>query len=272
MIPQTPTLPSAPPQVHLELPGQGSRESSAILKGPQLLYSDGSSNTTPVFPVTPRFFELCVNTGEFCQTLGEMDVTRVSDDICFFEKVRAEYWKIRGCRIKRFLARIFLKPAAMQYVRFCVQDRHRAYNTEKNSLPPKKQVASQEYDYRPCPLKPPHPMPSNAFMHQMKCAGTIKGVTRKAYWLHAQPKKLAAPVTQAGADVAEGWGVHILEGPNYVYILFSVICALLACILPLVAYVVKTGDVSGFAGVGSLLVAALTLLFAPMKVQQFADD
>lgn len=68
------------------------------------------------------------------------------------------------------------------------------------------------------------------------------------------------------------WGVHIIEGPNHVNMIFTLICMLCACLALIIAYVVKTNDVAGAAGIGSLLVAALTLLWMTMKVEGWQEE
>ena len=215
--------------------------------------------------LTPRFFELCVNTGEFSKTLGEIDVTRVTNDVSFFNLVREKYREVRGHRFKKHY---LLKPIAMHFVHFGLEDCHRVSILKKNSFPSIEDVSRKEYHYHPCPPDRDPPMPSDTFMHLMKCPRT----SSKYNWFHCLPKKLSASITRSSEDLPKAWGVHIVEGPNYVNIIFTIMCALLVCTGLVVAYAMKTKDVSGAAGIGSALVTTLTLLWMAMKIEQWKSE
>lgn len=61
------------------------------------------------------------------------------------------------------------------------------------------------------------------------------------------------------------WGIHIVEGPDAVWILWTMICILAVFLGPVVAWVVLRGDVQTATGVGSLVVSVLTPLCMAMK-------
>ena len=78
--------------------------------------------------LVPRFFELCVNTGEFSKTLAEIDVTRVTSDMSFFKLVHQRYREVRGYRYRKHY---LLKAVAMQFVLFGMENGHRISTCKK---------------------------------------------------------------------------------------------------------------------------------------------
>ena len=260
---QSHQAPSAPAQVHL---GSQQNLQGRPDRGPQRIGSENAALTGNVLTpftnsLTPKFFELCVNTGEFSKTLGEIDVTRVTSDVPFFKLVRQRYREIRGHRIKKHY---LLKPIGMRFVHFGLENGHRVSILKDNSFPSKEDVS--QYHYTPCDEDPP--MPSDTFMHLMKCSRAASQYD----WFHRLPKKLFTSITRSSETLPKGWGVHIFEGPDYVNIYFTVICVLSVCTALVVAYVVKTKDVSGAAGIGSFLVTVVTLLWMAMKIEQWKDE
>jgi hypothetical protein len=68
-------------------------------------------SNTPVSRV--QFLELCLNTDDPCQTLGKINVSRVTSDAGLFGHVRRRYREIRGFRIKKHF---LLRPISIQFV------------------------------------------------------------------------------------------------------------------------------------------------------------
>lgn len=88
----------------------------------------------------------------------------------------------------------------------------------------------------------------------------------------ASTKKLSSSITRSQNDLPTGWGIYIIEGPDTVNIIFTIICMLLAFLVLSVAYAAKTKDISAASGVGSFLVTALTLLCMAMKIEQWKAE
>lgn len=59
-----------------------------------------------------KYLELCVNTGEFHKSLGEIEVTGVCSDGLLFQKIKKKYLDLRSYRARFFL----LQPTAVQFV------------------------------------------------------------------------------------------------------------------------------------------------------------
>jgi len=59
-----------------------------------------------------QFFELCINTGELSIKLGEINISRVTNDRELFRAISTKYREIRGFRIRRIL----LKPRNIHFV------------------------------------------------------------------------------------------------------------------------------------------------------------
>lgn len=80
---------------------------------PQTPISAGSTVTTAPTPSNRMFFELCVNSGKYLKTLGEIDVSSINTDGEFFSAVKAHYLRLRSFRSRFWL----LKPVNVSYVR-----------------------------------------------------------------------------------------------------------------------------------------------------------
>jgi hypothetical protein len=84
-------------------------------------------------------------------------------------------------------------------------------------------------------------------------------------------EKLGESMTQAGDDLSMAWGIHIVESPDMVWILWTMICVLTVCLGPIVAYIVLKGDVQSVTCVGDLAVSVLTLLWMCMKICEWSQ-
>jgi hypothetical protein len=123
-----PTIPS--PQTS-QMQNTASTSGQTVGKSPTPITPQGGSATSASDPspttlstVPPQiscptidssFLELCVNTGEYHKSLGEIDLKHVKSDGDFFQAIRTEYSNIRGIRQKFRI----LKPAKVSYVRVC---------------------------------------------------------------------------------------------------------------------------------------------------------
>ena len=128
-------------------------------------------------------------------------------------------------------------------------------------------------------------MPVNVFLHYLhRARWNVWGEHAEDIWLQRLPKKLnesvLAEVQQDDAvnqqeeqeatidpNLAFGWGVHILDGPNHA------VLGLLIAIGVVIAFVIS-GMVVGFAktqeqgfGVGSFLLAILASIMAAVYFQ-----
>lgn len=80
---------------------------------PQTLIGAGSTAATVPTPSNRKFFELCVNSGKYLKTLGEIDISSINTDGEFFSTVKAHYLRLRSFRSRFWL----LKPVNVSYVR-----------------------------------------------------------------------------------------------------------------------------------------------------------
>jgi hypothetical protein len=218
----------------------------------------------------PRFLELCINTGKSCQSLGEINVTRIDTDAKLFAWVRKKYRDVRGFRIKKHF---LVKPVAMRFVHFGFETKKKKLHIFKeHSYPAREDVSARTWHYDPCPPEPPSPMPSSAFIHYLRHYDEDPAPVGECIWLRRLPKKLYEPLLRCSDPLACAWGLHIVEGPDKVKILWFVICTLVICLGPVVAYIVLKKDIQGATGIGGLYVAVLTLLWMVMKVVEHGED
>ena len=73
-----------------------------------------SRSPSPVGAKRKKYFELCVNSGKWKITLGEIDITDVKTDQDFFYKVTEKYDSVRGFFAK---ALCLLEPADIHFIR-----------------------------------------------------------------------------------------------------------------------------------------------------------
>ena len=79
------------------------------------------------------------------------------------------------------------------------------------SIPPKQEVESRRYAYSPCPLENDPPMPSDVFIHYLTC----ESPDPSSAWLVRLPKRLNDSVVPRPGSINQGWGIHVVEGPNW---------------------------------------------------------
>jgi hypothetical protein len=201
-----------------------------------------------------RFIELCVNTGEFQRQLAEIDVSSVESDAQLFDRIRERYREVRSFRAKYFL----LKPADVHFVQFSVEDRHRVGILDKPmAIPSEAEMATEGYAYRPCPLKPP-PIPANIFLHHL----SNPGPHTRLLWGNRIPQKLHRSILQITTpdDLVIGWGVHIIEGLNWLAIFACALAGLLVSGIVATAWAIARDDVQGGFGIGAWLTSVEAIL------------
>ncbi|KAK3642116.1 hypothetical protein LTR56_010987 [Elasticomyces elasticus] len=222
----------------------------------------------------PKFLELCVNTGNLCQSLGEIDATRISSDVELFRWVRKRYRDLRGWRMR---SRFCLQPKTMRFVRFGLEQQKKVHILcEDESFPSEDDVIkARTYHYMPCPTNPrgSPPMPSNVFIHYLHYCNLDADVpTCQNIWLNRLPKKLeesvVAEARSAGSQaLVEAWGVHIIEGIDGAAVLWTTIVTLLVGIVPLLGtYIAMTGDVQSATGLASLVAAVIAILMMCIQI------
>jgi hypothetical protein len=139
------------------------------------------------------------------------------------------------------------------------------FREKPDKYPPEEELSEQRYHY----LWPKLLMPPRTFLRYLhRAESEASGVHEDDTWLKWLPKKLNASILKepaiADKNLAFGWGLHILEGPNH-----SALGALLAIGMTIafllsgvIVGVVKT-QMQGF-GVGSFITSILTCLMAPL--------
>ena len=66
--------------------------------------------------ITKKFLAVCVNTGRYHKSLGEIDVSKICRDDRTFQEIRNRYFKIRGFRARA--RRLFLlRPKNVHFVK-----------------------------------------------------------------------------------------------------------------------------------------------------------
>ena len=125
---------------------------------------------------------------------------------------------------------------------------------------------SKDYDFQPCPMKDPPPVPENLFLHLL----TSEKPHHDDIWLSRLPKKrgtrFLAPQSTSYQDkkYVTGWGVHIIEVPNGDAIIWTTgIGVLFSLTIALIYIGVSRGDVQSAFAISAFLVASESaLMFA----------
>lgn len=265
----------APPTAYL--PGRqtwGNETTSSTLN------LNGSYTFSRANPSAPsishvRFLELCVNTGKYERTLGEIDITDIQNDGELFAKIASIYRETRdrsssmrtglakylgqlwdNCRLRLRLQ----KPSSVIFRRFILDEGTRIA-LGKPELPPPREVSAERYQYKPCPLEPSEvPMPDHIFFHFFfQPAGHHRGK-----WIHRLPKKLKDSIFSDTDEFPVGWGIHIVESPDYYVISALVFLGLVVSGVLALLWAVLTKDVQGAFGIGSYFVTVQAACMATL--------
>ena len=217
-----------------------------------MMLTSCSMPPSPV-PSNRKFLELCVNTGKFHKSLCEIDITNINCDRDLFTLTKQRYEAVRGHRSRFFL----LEPTAVEWVHFSLEERHRVGILHRPmAVPPKEEVVSKHYEYAPCPLDALPPIPDNIFLHYF----TNPGPHRRPLWLQRLPKKVEVSILGSNDELVTGWGIHIIEGPNWVAVWLVALCITCTSGVFRTLWAVYRSDVSGAFGVASWISSVLTIL------------
>lgn len=123
-------------------------------------------------------------------------------------------------------------------------------------LPPEEEVRRGNYHYVPCPQDIKNPLLRIPYLHVLFEPGNHLN----QFWMNRTPKKLDTRIEYGtGVEPIIGWGVHLVEGPNWMA--FSIVSeiVLVMSLLLSVVYSVFTRDVSAGFTMGAYLVAVLAV-------------
>lgn len=161
----------------------------------------------------------------------------------------------------------------MKFVAFGLENHMKVHIFREDAYPSAQQVATQKWHYAPCPLDSPLPMPSSAFIHYLYyCKDDDTGPSSPCrVWLDRLPKKMFESLLRTSDPLVHAFGIHIIEGWNITAVLWTLLSILTICLGPLVAYVVKKGDVQGATGLGGVIVAILMFIWMAAKVSEYGE-
>ncbi|KAF5637169.1 hypothetical protein F52700_4906 [Fusarium sp. NRRL 52700] len=216
--------------------------------------ADPNSHTepTPVERPPPKFLALCVNTGGNYSTLTEIDTAQFQCDTSAFLALKDEYLRIRGQRARFWF---LIKPTTADFVQFTLWNLRHGYISvcsRPQSMPPHD---SREYDYAPKPLRNPPPMPPEVFIHFLNHNEDDRH-PGKRIWLPRLPKRLSKRVIDCD-EGCEGWGIHVIEGPNRAMIFLVMILTIFGSVLATMLWSAMRGDLPGGSTLGAFIVDAV---------------
>ncbi|KAL9623614.1 MAG: hypothetical protein Q9160_002070 [Pyrenula sp. 1 TL-2023] len=135
---------------------------------------------------TPRYLELCVNTGEHEISLAEIKIhgngsSVIGSDGDLFREIIKEYEATRHCLLVHKLG--LFKPARADHVEFCIEDDIVYIRQSPSAFPSQADLDARRWEFD----RPPYRIPSNVFLHLLK---SKKSHIRDT-WLRRMPKKLS---------------------------------------------------------------------------------
>lgn len=96
-------------------------------------------------------------------------------------------------------------------------------------------------------------MPPHVFIHYLE-HGDGDLSPNRCTWLPRLPQRLNGKVLHCG-EAAEGWGIHVAEGPRAAAVFWIVMAVILAGVLAFVLWASLMGDIQGATGLGALIVS-----------------
>ena len=122
------------------------------------------------------------------------------------------------------------------------------------AVPPEELVKNKEYLYAPCPIKISNPLLRMPYLHELFQPGEHSG----CFWVQRTPKKLNSRLEFSDSQENVGWGVHIVEGPNWMAFFVLLWIILVLSLVLSVTYAVLKKDVSSGFTMGGWVVAVFT--------------
>ncbi|UKZ78939.1 hypothetical protein TrVFT333_006686 [Trichoderma virens FT-333] len=176
--------------------------------------------------------------------LPELDTSRINSDGEAFSQMKKAYLQYRGMRSR---LRFLIKPVTVEFVRFTLWSLRHGYVSvcdRPNSMPPNTRI---DYDFIP------PPMPPEVFVHYLEHGDGDLSPNRYT-WLPRLPKRLNNKVMDCG-EATEGWGIHVIEGPNREAVFWVLMATISASVVASVLWATLKGDIQGGTGLGALIVA-----------------
>ena len=114
--------------------------------------------------------------------------------------------------------------------------------------------------YDPRPLVPRQPIPPETILHYLSHKDT-EFVSRKRIWTPRLPKRVGRKVIQ-GEIATEGWGIHVVEGPNRDVIFWIIMATTFGGILATILWSALERDIQGGTGLGTTILALPAVILA----------
>ena len=197
--------------------------------GPPRDASSGATIFEPPPAPESKYLGLCVRDGKFTQILDEIDVSACNSDGALFQKINRrlkEHWEATARRrlsslLLELTGAVFIKVRPyspfLSHQSHIISNDHQFYSDRLThvgvmacpSVPPPEEVQARRYVYYPCPIEEP-PMGSDAFVHYLQAPEADHA--EEFFWGTRFPTKLNESFL---VRPSVGWGIQILEGPNW---------------------------------------------------------
>jgi hypothetical protein len=209
-----------------------------------------------------RYLEVCIDVGKYVTKLNKILVlppsyeqSSLCTDSHLFRKIHDQYFAAKKSIWRRFLYR----PTGVRFVHFGVQDGLRVDFFSKDPLSPDDVVSAKQYDYNLIPPVPP-PIDSYSFLHYFWKHGDYAHTATSRY-VRRLPKKMGESLVRTFHDdeFRQGWGIHILEGPNKAAICWVVQILIFISFITAFAYDISMKQQDTGFSIGQWVVASLAV-------------
>lgn len=205
------------------------------------------------------FFNLCIPSSGSGWTLEEYDDSQELSDGEVFAAFQRLYNNARAGT--RLLGLFRLKePTGVDFVRIRTDikpnkgEKQRVALLRRKDIPPPREVEEKRYVYEPIPMDADMPMPSSEFHHYLTKTSPESHPNR--LWARRLPEKLRSSLMFSD-PLTGGWGIEIVESPNWLLIWFYNLLGLLfdGLVAFLYAHLSAKKDVQSAIAIGAWLFA-----------------
>ena len=213
---------------------------------------DGDSSE----PNEPLYLLLCVENNDGSIRLLQINVAGIMSDRALFSHIRGQYLKIRGKWLPRFSLRCLQAINFVQFELWPSGDVEVKQYQDYKMLPYGKKM--DDYSYHNTPETYP-PVGTGKLMHLWKTPGHLDGNGQTCLGRFAKKKRERLHVGPSG-DPADGWGIHLVEGPDWAIISVLIVSiALLGSLVFGVSFAVLYHDIQSSFAIASYVVSFAAL-------------
>lgn len=199
----------------------------------------------------PLYLLVCIDKGNGSVGLVQIDVGNIKSDKLLFSCLRAEYRAIRGRWLPLLSLRCIQAIDFLQFELWASGEVDVQKYRGQRMLPP-----TSEYTFDPSTTDPP--IGTGRLLHLWNSPNHSDGDGQTV--LSRFPKKKRERLYVDASGTMDGWGIHLVEGPNLVLIWLIIFFVILigSCVFG-VSYAVLEHDIQSAFAIASYVISFATL-------------